>query len=223
MQRSSRARLRALLLVAVVVGLVLLPAATASAHGDGHIGDLEYTIGFGTEPAYAGQPNSVELLLVHDGQPVTDLRAGEVQVEVSFGDASTTFDMEPNFALDEFGDPGDYRAWFVPSEAGPYTFHFTGEVDGEEFDVEMSSGADTFSEVLPLADSMFPPVNVPSTDQLVARIEQESQRTQAAQDAADAANDEASSAKTTATIAVILGALGVIAGIAGIAVGRHRA
>jgi hypothetical protein len=223
MQRSSRARLRALLLISVVVGLVLLPAASASAHGHGHVGDLEYTIGFGTEPAYAGQPNSVELLLVHDGEPVTELPPGDLQVEVSFGDASTTFDMEANFEVGEFGDPGDYRAWFVPSEPGAYTFHFTGEVDGEEFDVEMTSAPDTFSEVLPLTDSMFPPVNAPTADQLAARIEQESQRTQAAQAAAAAANDEASSAKTTATIAVILGALGVIAGIAGIAVGRRKA
>ena len=230
MQRSRRARLRASVLTTAVLGLVLLPAGAASAHGTEHVGDLELTIGFGTEPAYAGQPNSVELLVVHHGDPVTDLKAGDLQVEVSFGDQATMFDMEPNFAVGVFGEPGDYRAWFVPSEPGAYTFRFTGEVDGEEVEVEMSSGPDTFGEVLPLAESAFPPVDVPSTQELVDRIEQESQRTQEAQEAAAAAkaqvaaaNDEASSAKTTATIAVILGAIGVIAGIAGIAVGRKKA
>ena len=230
MHRSHRAWLRACLLTATVASLVLLPVAAASAHGDEHVGDMVFTIGFGTEPAYAGQPNSVELLLTHDGEPVTDVRAGDIQVEVSFGGESRTFDMEPNFAVGEFGEPGDYRAWFVPSEPGDYAFRFTGEADGEEVDVEMASGPDTFSAVLPLAESAFPPVDVPSTQEIVDRIERESQRTQEAQDAAAAAqaqiaaaNDEADSAATTATIAVILGAIGVIAGIAGIAVGRRKA
>ena len=36
------------------------------------VGDLEMAVGFGDEPdAYAGQPNSVQLLLFHDGQPVS--------------------------------------------------------------------------------------------------------------------------------------------------------
>ncbi len=228
MQRPHH-RVRASLLIATVAALVLVPAAAASAHGDEEVGDMVFVIGFGTEPAYTAQPNSVQLLLSHDGEPVTDLRTGDLEVEVAFGDDSTTLPLEPFFEVGEFGTPGDYRAWFVPSEAGDYAFHFTGTVDGEDVDVEMSSGPDTFGAVEPLADSMFPAVEAPSTQDLVDRIEQESQRIQDAQDAATAArseiaaaSDEANAASSTATIAVILGAIGVIAGIAGIWIGRKR-
>ena len=230
MQRPHQARLRVCLLLAGIAGLVLLPAAAASAHGDEEVGDMVFVIGFGTEPAYAGQPNSVQLILSHDGDPVTDLPPDDLGVEVSFGSESTTLPLEPYFEVGEFGTPGDYRAWFVPSEPGDYTFHFTGTVDGEDVDVEMSSGADTFGAVGSLAESAFPPVDTPSTQELVDRIDQESQRTQAAQAAAvaaqaqiAAANDEANAASTTATVAVILGAIGVIAGIAGIAIARKKA
>jgi len=231
MDRSHRPQLvRACLLAAAVLGLLLLPAAAASAHGGEHVGDLELVLGFGAEPAYAGQPNSVQLILTHGGEPVTDLKSGDLEVEVSFGGESTTLPLEPYFEVGGFGTPGDHRAWFVPSQPGDYTFHVTGTVDDEEVDVEMTSGPDTFGAVEPLGENAFPAVDVPSSQELADRIEQEARRTREAQDAAAAAqaeiaaaSREASSASTTATIAVILGAIGVIAGIAGIAVGRHKA
>jgi hypothetical protein len=49
---------------ALLVPLAALPAA---AHGTKKQGDLVMTVGFGTEPAFAGEVNSVQLLLVHDG------------------------------------------------------------------------------------------------------------------------------------------------------------
>lgn len=217
---------RILAAIAATAVLVLLPAAPALTHTEVGEGDLRMVVGFGTEPAYSGQPNSVEVLLTHGGRPVADLRPGDLQVEVRYGDASTTMDLEPNFASGVFGEPGDYRAWFVPSEPGEYTFRITGTVDGEEVDEEVTSGPNTFSEVTDVAEVTFPEVRAPSNEELATRIERESSRASDALAAADglvaAAEDDASSARTIALIAIVVGALGLIAGIAGSAAARSR-
>src|SRR5262245_6960442 len=107
---------------AVVGGAVLVSMLTAQpafAHEGRALGDLEMEVGWGTEPAYAGTENSVQLLLVHDGQPVTDL-GDTLTVVVSFGDRTQEFPIEPFFEEGEFGTPGDYRAWLIPTRAGTY-------------------------------------------------------------------------------------------------------
>ena len=145
--RRSTFRLAAL--CAAVTMLVLIPAGAAFAHGHASQGDLEMEIGFATEPAYTGQPNAALIILVHDGEPVNDVKPGDLTVEVTFGDqTSEPMDMEPGFFYEdgklEFGEAGEYRANFVPSQPGDYTFHFTGTVDGEKVDEEMTSGPKTF-------------------------------------------------------------------------------
>ncbi len=222
-------KLMKLVLVAAVVGAVVLPASAASAHTGKRIGDLEMVVGFGTEPAYAGQPNSVQLILVHDGEPVTDL-GDTLGVEVSFGEESTQLAIEPFFEVGEFGTPGDYRAWFIPSRPGQYTFHFTGTIDGEDIDETFSSGPDTFGDVENPSEASFP-VQDPTTGELAERIEREIPRLEAAiGDAASAARtevaaaeDEASSAKTLALVAVVVGALGLLIGIGAAVMARRRA
>ena len=57
----------------------------ALAHEGRKLGDLEMEVGWGTEPAYSGEVNSVQILLVHDGKPVVDL-GDTLDVEVTFGD-----------------------------------------------------------------------------------------------------------------------------------------
>ena len=215
---------RGLAVVPAIVAIVALSASAASAHEDVEIGKLSLVVGFGTEPAYPGQPNSVEVLVTHGGEPVTDLRPGDLRAEVSFGDVSTTMDLEPNFAVGSFGEPGDYRAWFVPTEPGRYTFRISGAVDGEEVDETVASGPQTFSDVIDVAEVSFPAHDAPTNAELATRIEQDASRTgdaiAAAEAAAVAAADDASSARTTAIVAVLVGAVALIAGIAGIAAGR---
>ena len=215
MHRATRA-----LALAGVTALLVAPAAPALAHGDTHIGDLELTIGFGTEPAYAGFPNSVEVLIVHDGQPVTDAKG--LTADVTFGDDTVTYDLEPNFAVGVYGEPGDYRAWFVPSQPGPYTFHILGTVDGEDVDVEMTSGPDTFSEVQDTSEAAFPPVEAPSNQELADRLDADGGRVEAAQAAAQQASDDASSIRTIAIVGVIVGAIGLIAAVAALARSRKQ-
>jgi hypothetical protein len=215
---------RGSVVVPAAIAIAAVSAGPAAAHTDIPLGDLSLLVGFGTEPAYSGQPNSVEVLVTHAGETVTDLRPGDLQVEVSFGDASTTMDLEPNFAVGSDGEPGDYRAWFVPAEPGEYTFHITGTVDDEEVDETVTSGPKTFSDVVDIAEVTFPPADAPTNEELATRIEQDSSRTTEALAAADAeaaaAADDASSARTMAMIAILVGAIGVVAGIAGLAAGR---
>src|SRR6266545_3616700 len=45
------------------------------------------------------------------------------------------------------GTPGDYRAWFIRTAPGPYTFHFTGSIKGQKVDEKFTSSPTTFDEV----------------------------------------------------------------------------
>jgi hypothetical protein len=225
-------RLRAKLAVAATAATLTLLTIPGVALAHGHIGngDLEMTIGFAEEPAYAGLPNGVQLFLVHDGHDVTDLD-GTLQVEVTFGDeTSEPMTLEPWFEVGEWGTPGEYRAVFTPSQPGEYTFHFTGTVDGEEIDESMTSSPKTFSTVEDIASSEFPAVNAPTTQELADRVDAEAARTQetadAATEAASAANDaadSASSAKTLGLIGLLVGAAGLIVAVIALATRKRGA
>ena len=66
-----------------------------------------------------------------------------------FGDAEPlSLSVEPFFEEGEFGTLGDYRAWFIPTSAGQYTFHFTGKIDGQSVDETFTSGPKTFDDVV---------------------------------------------------------------------------
>lgn len=230
---------RALTAAGLIAGFVVFLAPAASAHEGRKLGDLEMEAGFGTEPAYVAQPNSVQLILVHDGEPVVDL-GDTLDVEVSFGDAEPLqLTLEPFFEEGEFGTPGDYRAWFIPTSAGQYTFHFSGTIDGEEVDESFASGPDTFSDVVSTDDIEYP-VDVPSNGELAERIGREVPRltdaidqaateisgaaelaNQAADEASRAAED-AASAKTLGTIGLVVGALGLILAVAAIVLSRRK-
>jgi hypothetical protein len=209
---------------AALLGVLALPAPAALAHEGRTQGDLEMEVGFGTEPAYAGQPNSVQLILVHDGKPVVDL-GGTLDVEVSFGDQTQQFTLEPNFAVGEFGDPGDFRAWFIPTRAGRYTFHFTGTIQGEDVDQTFTSGPKTFGDVEDSQQIQFP-VQDPTNGELAERIDQEVPRLTSATDevraAAAAADDDASSAQTFAIAALVVGALGLALAVGAILFARKK-
>ena len=219
-------RIRATILAAVAaVTSVLLLATQASAHEDRTIGHLEVAVGFAEEPAYAGQPNGVQMFINENGKPVTDLQ-DELQVVISVGDqTSEPFTFEPAFEIGEFGTPGDYRANFVPSLAGAYTFTISGTFHGQKFNDEaFTSGPKTFADVTDINSASFPQVTSPSNQELATRIEQETARTatavQAAQAAATTAGDDASNARTIGVIGLVVGALGLVTAIYAASVAR---
>ena len=109
-------RIRAKLATAAVlaVAVLMLIPGVASAHEEKEVGPYLMAVGFGTEPdAYAGYPNSVQLLLSKDDKPVVDL-GDTLKVVVEFGDQSSDpMPLEPFFEMarsDPRGLPGVLRA-----------------------------------------------------------------------------------------------------------------
>jgi hypothetical protein len=214
-----RIRARIVVLAAVCGSwlLVFSPEA-ASAHQEKQVGPFTMAVGFGNEPAYAGQPNSVQLLLSQKGKSVTDLGT-TLKVEVKFGSSTKDLVIEPNFEVGEFGTPGDYRAWFIPAQIGTYSFHFTGKIGSNPVDLTFTSGPKTFSDVLDPAEAEFPPTNAPTNQELAARLEREGPRLA---DAASAASSAARTARTLGLAGIVVGAVGLLVAVAALA-SRKRA
>jgi hypothetical protein len=205
-------------IVAAALGLavLLLPllASPAAAHEERKVGSWSFVVGFGSEPAYAGVPNSVQLILSKDGKPVTDL-GDTLKVAVTTGDAEAKeMAMRPNFAVGVYGEPGDYRADFIPTAAGAYTFHFTGTIKGTKVDERFTSSPTGFDEVTDPVEVQYP-VPDPSGTQVSGRLDRETSRLNAALAAErDQARDDAADARRLATIALVVGALGLLAAVA---------
>ena len=120
--------------------------------------------------------------------------------EVTFEDQTLALEIQPRL-----GESGAYRAVFVPTVAGPYTFHIFGEIDGEPIDETFTSGPETFSEFQDVTGGQFPIV-YPALGDVV-------------RDAETGAN-----AATTATLALVLDASGLLAGVValGLTLARRR-
>ena len=219
---------RLCMIAAVCGAAAILPALAAQpalAHEARKVGNIDMEVGWGTEPAYAGTENSVQLLLSRGGQPVTDL-GDTLKAEVSFGDQTQEFPIEPFFdAAEGFGTPGDYRAWLIPTRAGSYSFHFTGTIDGQNVDETFTSGPKTFDDIADPQSVQFP-VQDPSTGELAARIDREVPRINDSIDAATTsaqnAADDASSATTFAIVGIAVGAIGLATAIVALVSTRKK-
>ncbi|MEP6759029.1 MAG: hypothetical protein ABJB55_07540 [Actinomycetota bacterium] len=109
---------RTLTAITATPALSLVPAVPALAHVEHTQGDLTIAVGFATEPA-------------------------DLAVEIGFAGQTTSVAAEPDFEVGEWGTPGDYRAPFIPTQPGTYTFHVTGSVDGTDVDFSVTSGPKT--------------------------------------------------------------------------------
>jgi hypothetical protein len=128
--------------------------------------------------------------------------------------------MEPNFEVGEYGTPGDYRAFFIPTAPGSYSFHFTGAIKGQKVDQTFRSGPNSFSDINDPAEVQYP-VKQPTGGQLATRADRDTARINAAlAEERDQARDDAASARTLAIIGLIVGALGLLVG--GVALVRGR-
>jgi hypothetical protein len=218
-----RRRLLGALAAAAMTALPIpLLAGPASAHEEKTVGNYHFMVGFGDEPAYAGEKNSVQLILADaDDKPVTDL-SDTLKVAVTTGSSEPLqLSMEPFFEVDEFGTPGDYRAFFIPTAPGSYSFHFTGTIKGQKVDQTFKSGPNSFSDIEDPAQVQYP-VKQPTGGQLATRADRETARVDAALTAErDQAKSDAASARTLAVIGLVVGALGLAAGVAALARGRR--
>jgi hypothetical protein len=200
-----------IVVAAMAVLLAWLLAAPASAHEEHKVDRYTVEVGFGTEPAYAGVINSVQLIISNNGKPVTDAKG--LKVAVTTGDAEPKeMRLQPWFG-DDFGTPGDYRAFFIPTTPGPYTFKVTGTLGGKKVDQRYTSGKDGFDEVTDPADAQYP-VQQPTGSQLTTRLDRETTRLNAAVAAQrEAADQDVADARRLATIGLVVGALGLLTAV----------
>jgi hypothetical protein len=205
---------RVILLVGVAVAALAIAAMPAMAHTQKTVGAYQFTVGWGTEPAYAGQLNSVQLVLADaaTGKPYTKL-TDTLKVTVVYGAQKVEYGLTPTFDADTgFGTPGDYRAFFFPTAPGNYTFQFTGTIGSQKVDESFTSGPTTFATVEDPVNAQFP-VKTPTNAQLAQRLEAQSGRV--------ATSSDVSGAKTVGYIGIVVGAVGVV--LAAFALLRKRA
>jgi hypothetical protein len=220
--------MKAVLKLGVVVafalmGVLALGTSPALAHEEREVGPFHLAVGFGQEPAYAGQENSVQMFLNDaNDEAITNL-GDTLKVEISYQDQTMpALTMEPNFEVGEFGIPGDFRAFFFPTRPGSYSFHLAGTIKGQEIDETFTSGPSTFSDVEDPSGVEFP-VKDPTTGQLAQRLDRELPRvTATAQAQAAAARDRADGARTLAFVGILVGGVGLVAGGTGIVFGARR-
>ncbi len=188
--RLSRWLAPALVMVALILPLT---ARVASAHGRTTVGDYELVIGFHNEPAYQGEPNGLDLSVTNTRtrQPVNDL-AGTLKAEILFGSARKELEIRP-----QFGRDGAYTADVLPTEAGDYTWHIWGDIQGTPVDVTVASSPDTFSAVQPKGAVAFPAAEATPAE----------------------LRAQAAAAARTAQTALIVGGIGSLLGLIGTVVG----
>jgi hypothetical protein len=200
---------------AVPVLFIAATATPASAHVLKTVGPYHLLIGFGNEPTYAGEQNSVFLLLTDakTGAPVVDEGLGDtLKVAVGFGTQTKQLPLVSSFDPDSGqGTKGVYNAYFIPTVPGDYTFHFSGTIHTTKVNITVRSSPTTFDSAHDPAAIQFPQ-QAPSNLQLAQRLDAQAARQAAAVQAADS---KASSAST----ALAVGIAGLVVGVAGLCVG----
>ena len=219
MRRSVTAVLTAAILC---VSLVVL-AAPALAHETASAGALSLELGWGTEPAYVGQLNSVQFIVTHeaDGDPVNDLGA-RLTATISYGDQKQDVPLTPTYdAASGTGTPGEYAGLVIPTAPGDYTFRVTGSIEGTKVALKVTSSPKTFSPVKEASAIQFP-VKVPGAEQVAQKLDAQLPRLAVADEVSEEISGEVSSAKTLGYIGIAVGAVGIVLA-AGALLVRRRA
>ncbi|HEY8238427.1 MAG TPA: hypothetical protein VIF63_03240 [Candidatus Limnocylindrales bacterium] len=215
---------------AFLLSLALAPSAAA--HEGIQVGEYLLEIGWRVEPAFVGQPNSVQVTIVdhHDESPITDLAVDALTVVVSTaGVDSPAIPLTPAFdAADGDGPLGEYGAALVPTSPGDYTFHITGAIHDTAVDLTLTSGEETFDPVEAPGELEFP-VKQPTMLEVATRLDRIDGRIEELQgsvpngqligDLRTAASDAraaAESAMGLATIGIAVGVMGLAFGAVGV-------
>lgn len=162
-------RIPAAVMAVAAVTVVVLPAP-ALAHEHRTVGPYEIEIGWDIEPAYTGSPNAV-FLAVEDPRttPATPVEglAATLKVEVRHGGLTRSLVLA--FESDE-DDPGTYRARFVPTRAGDYTFDLVGAIGDLDVQERFESGPGRFASMSQPGAVQYPD-EVPAGGDLRDRID----------------------------------------------------
>jgi hypothetical protein len=207
--------------IAAIAGTILIAPGSASAHERRMVaGKYTFVVGFLVEPAYVEDANGVSLTVsdLQSNQPVKGVEK-TLKVEVSAGGATKTMDLKTVFGRD-----GAYKADFIPTKAGGYSFRFFGNIDGTEVNEKFESGPGRFDDVQAKSAVQFP-ASVPSNGELAQQV-QGARPVEgsgpaaggATSDDAQRALDKATSARNTA---IGFGIAGIVIGLAGIGTGVY--
>jgi hypothetical protein len=204
----------------------MLGAVVCTSPGNAHeargVGNHELEVGWLREPAFAGSENAVQVAVTHAsgpeaGEPATE---ADLEVDVLFGgrDASESTGSVP--LEPAIGTPGEYRAAIIPTRPGQYTFHITGDIEGQQVDEFFSSGPDSFSDVEDPASLQFP-ARDPSSGQLAEAVTRLQAREAVLRTATEDARRAASTARLVAITGLTVAAISMV--LAGMALRRRRA
>ncbi len=195
-----RRRIHALTGAAAALVLAAISAAPALAHEERDVSGYAFEVGLIDEPVFVGERSGLELF-VHKGDAAVSGLEKTLKAEAIYGQSTLPLTLSP----DE-GDASHYTAVFIPTAAGPYTFHIFGTVDGTAVDQRFTSSPTGFDEVRDVASGQFP-------DQLPSVVDL----------AAQAKKGEDAAAQLP--LAIGLGAVGALLGLVALGValaGRRR-
>ncbi len=187
---SRHRLLRARLALLAALGVAASIPGTIEAHEARTVAGYDMEVGFINEPVFVGDKSGLEFF-VHKGDQAIEGLEKTLTAQVIY--QGQTRDL-PITARED--SPGAYESQFIPTAAGPYTFHIKGMIEGAAVDEQFTSSPTGFDEVKDQASGQFP-VQFPAEADLVASA-------QAGQNAAD-----------LLPIAIGLGALGVLFGLVG--------
>ena len=203
----------------------LLVAGPAFAHTEKDAGPYKLTFGWRDEPAYSGAQNAVQLFVKDaKGNAVDDLGTKGLTVVVSTGTGATAATSSPlpfTSAFDPdtgLGTHAEFDAPILPTAAGTYTLHITGDVNGTAVNVSAASSDKTFADVTDPTAVEFP-VKTQTIPQLSAAVTTLQDRLATAQTAASAAKSSANSSKTLAIVAIVVA---IVLGLVALALGRGK-
>ncbi|MDQ7829616.1 MAG: hypothetical protein QN122_07410 [Armatimonadota bacterium] len=131
-------------------------AVPVEAHEHRKVGQVEFVVGWATEPAFVGEKNGLDLRVLlpapHGGEerPVEGLER-TLRAEVLFGGQSRALTLRPVFR-----QPGRYTADIVPTRVGDYRFRITGTIEGQPVDETFDSADGKFDGVEEIAAIQFP-------------------------------------------------------------------
>ena len=222
-------RARVLMALATVVAVTALFIAATTAPASAHVlktaGPYHLLIGFGNEPTYAGEQNSVFLLLTDakTGAPVVDEGLGDtLKVTVGFGTQTKLLPLVSSFDPDSGqGTKGVYNAYFIPTVPGDYTFHLSGTIRTTRVNITVKSSPTTFDSAHDPVTIQFPQ-QAPSNLQLAQRLNAQSARLAAGIRAAESKASSASTALAIGIAGLVVGAAGLCVGGIALARGRRR-
>jgi hypothetical protein len=180
------------------------------AHERRDVGAFRFVVGWIVEPALVEEPNGVDITVtrIADGSNVEGVEQS-LKVAISYAGGKFT---DPKPLRARFGMPGKYTLDAIPTKAGEYTFHFTGEIEGVKVDEKFVSGPGRFNHVQAKAALMVPEPQ-PSIGELAAKVDAGNVEPSQPRVVETTASSSDGVARAIGVAGFIVGAVGLVAGI----------